>query len=222
MSTSTTTPTRPRPGTDASTRTLLRAGLIAGPIFMLTATVQVLVRDGFDLARHPISLLAVGPGGWVQIANFILAGLLGIAFAVGVARAVPTGASSRWAPILLGLFGVGLVIGGAFPADGAFGFPAGAPDGIPATTSFHAKVHAVAPPLAFLSLIAACFVVARRLGRDGHRAAAAWTRALAIVCFVLSVPFGPGASVRLFVAIGLAFAWQVWFAWRLLTERRAA
>ena len=39
------------------------------------------------------------------------------------------------------------------------------------------------------------------------RRAAVLTRIVAVACFVLSVPFGPGASVRLFVAVALAFAW---------------
>ena len=36
------------------------------------------------------------------------------------------GPSRRWAPWLFGVFGIGLVIGGAFTADPALGFPAGA------------------------------------------------------------------------------------------------
>ena len=42
------------------TRTLLGAGVIAGPLFVCTAAVQVLTRDGFDLRRHPLSMLALG------------------------------------------------------------------------------------------------------------------------------------------------------------------
>lgn len=218
------TVTTPRTGSraDSRTRALLRAGLIAGPIFVLVVAVQVLTRAGFDLRKHPLSLLAVGDGGWVQIANFIVAGVLSIAFAIGFARAVPSGAASRWAPWLLGLFGAGLVIGGAFPADPGLGFPPGTPEGIPSTLTLHGLVHAFAPPVAFLSLIGACFVVARRLGRDGRRTAAICTRALAVVCFVLVLPTGPSTSIQLFLAIALAFGWQVWLAWSLLADRFGA
>ena len=37
----------------------------------LTWLAQGLVRDGYDFTRHPMSLLALGEGGWVQIANFV-------------------------------------------------------------------------------------------------------------------------------------------------------
>ena len=48
-----------RPSTSVvPTRILLIAGAVAGPIFAAVATAQVLLRDGFDLRRHPLSQLA--------------------------------------------------------------------------------------------------------------------------------------------------------------------
>jgi hypothetical protein len=40
---------------------------------------QMLVRDGFDIRRHALSLLTNGDLGWIQILNFVLTGLLVIA-----------------------------------------------------------------------------------------------------------------------------------------------
>ena len=207
MTTITTTST-----TSDGTRRLLGAGIIAGPIFVCTAAIQVLTRDGFDLRRHPLSMLALAEHGWIQVINFILAGVLSLIFAVGVARRLPDGPGSTWTPRLFGLYGAGLVIGGVFKADPALGFPAGAPAGYPEQLSVHGTIHAFAPPLAFLSIIAACFVIARRFSAEGMRRAAVLTRILAVVCFVLSVPVGPGASVRLFVAVALAFGWMTAYA----------
>jgi hypothetical membrane protein len=198
--------------TDTGTRAMLTAGVIAGPLFVATATVQILARDGFDLRRHPISLLSVGEHGWIQVMNFILAGVLSIIFSIGVARVLTDGPGSRWGPRFCALFGVGLVIGGVFRADPALGFPAGAPAGYPEHLTTHAMIHAFAPPLAFLSLIAACLVIARRFAADGLRRVALLTRIVAAVCFVLSVPVGPGFSIRLFVAVALAFAWVAAYA----------
>ena len=48
------------------TRILLIAGAAAGPIFAAVATAQVLLRDGFDLRRHPLSQLATGDLGFGQ------------------------------------------------------------------------------------------------------------------------------------------------------------
>ena len=89
--------------TTDGTRRLLGAGFIAGPIFVCTAAIQVLTRDGFDLRRHPLSMLALGEHGWIQVINFILAGVLSLIFALGVARRLPDGPGSRWAPRLLAL-----------------------------------------------------------------------------------------------------------------------
>jgi hypothetical membrane protein len=201
---------------DTATRAMLTCGVIAGPLFVATAAAQILTRDGFDLRRHPISLLSVGEHGWIQVTNFIVAGLLSIIFSIGVARVLTDGPGSRWGPRFCALFGVGLVIGGVFRADPALGFPAGAPEGYPEHITTHAMIHAFAPPLAFLSLIAACLVIARRLAADGLRRAALLTRIVAAVCFVLSVPVGPGFSIRLFVAVALAFAWVAAYALYLL------
>ena len=207
----TTITTATRTTTDL-TRTLLGAGVVAGPLFVSVVGVQALTRDGFDLRRHPLSMLALGEHGWVQVINFIAAGVLSLIFAVGVARRLQDGPGSTWAPRLLALFGVGLVVGGIFKADPALGFPAGAPAGYPEQLSIHGTIHAFAPPLAFLSVIAACFLIARRFAAAGMRRAALLTRIVAVACFVLSVPFGPGASVRLFVAVSLAFAWVAAYA----------
>jgi hypothetical membrane protein len=196
----------------ATCRALLTSGVIAGPLFVATATVQILTRDGFDLRRHPISLLSVGEYGWIQVLNFVLAGALSILFSIGVARVLAEGPGSRWGPRFLAIFGAGLVIGGIFKADPALGFPAGAPEGIPEHITTHAMIHAFAPPLSFLALIAACLVIARRLAADGLRRAALLTRIVATVCFVLSVPVGPGFSIRLFVAVAVGFAWVAAYA----------
>jgi hypothetical membrane protein len=201
---------------DALTRVLLTGGVAAGPVFVVTVAVQALTREGFDLTRHPLSLLAVGEGGWVQTANFLLAGVLSLGFAVGVGRRLRSGAGHLAGPWLLGVFGIGLVIGGLFTADPGMGFPEGAPEGIPDTLSAHGMIHAVAPPLAFLALIAACIVFARRFAREGRRGAAAWSIAAAIGCLVLTAPVGPGTSVRLFLGIALAFAWVSWLGVSLL------
>ena len=202
-----------------TTRALVTAGAIAGPLFVVVGLVQVLTREGFDLTRHPLSLLSLGDRGWVQIANFIVAGVLMLAFAVGARRSLGGGPGRVWAPVLFGLYGVGLVLGGAFTADPALGFPIGTPDGYPTEWTFHGGVHAFAAPLAFLALVAVTFVVARRLTWEGHRTAAAWSRVIGVACLLLCIPFGPAMSVRLFVGVALGFAWITAYAISLLRER---
>lgn len=204
------------------TRGLLMAGAIAGPLFVVVALAQVATRAGFDLTRHPLSLLSLGDGGWVQVANFIVAGVLMLAFAVGVRRSLPVGPGRHAAPILFAIYGIGLVLGGAFPPDPALGFPAGTPDGYPTEWTIPGTVHAFAPPLAFLAFVVVTFVVARRLAWEGQRAAAIWSRVIGVVCLLLCQPLAPVPSLSLFLGVALAFAWITGYAVSLLRPGAAA
>jgi len=147
---------------------LLACGVVAGPLFIVVALLQVLTRDGFDLSRHPLSLLSLGDLGWVQISNFVVSGLLSVAFAVGLRWVLHPGRAGTWGPLLVGAYGVGLIMGGVFVADPALGFPPGTPQGVPDQLSWHAVLHAIAPPMAFLSLIVACLVFVAGLAYSGN------------------------------------------------------
>ena len=67
------------------TKLLLTGGVLAGPIYILVGIAQILTREGFDITRHPLSMMSLGDLGWIQIANFIVTGLLVIAGAIGCA-----------------------------------------------------------------------------------------------------------------------------------------
>jgi len=111
------------PGT---TRQLLWGGVLATPLFYLMVIIQMLARPGFDIRRHPLSLLSLGDLGGIQIATFVLTGLAGVACAVGMRRALRHGRGGTWAPLLVGLWGLGLIVAGIFLPDAAAGFPPGA------------------------------------------------------------------------------------------------
>jgi Protein of unknown function (DUF998) len=208
--------------TPTITRALLVCGVVAGPLYVVVALLQVLFRDGFDLGRHPLSLLSLGELGWIQITNFIVGGLLAVGFAVGLRRVLPPGRGGTWAPLLVGGYGLGLIAGGVFIADPALGFPPGTPDGIPDQFSWHGTLHAFAPPLASLCLIAACFVLARRFAASGHRGWAAYSAATAVACLALSAwPDQDTVSVRLAVAVAIGWAWVSVLAARLLADPAA-
>lgn len=71
-----------------TTRVLLLCSFAAGPVYMGVSLVQAFTRPGFDITRHALSALANGKLGWLQIANFVLTGLLITAGAVGIRRAL--------------------------------------------------------------------------------------------------------------------------------------
>jgi Protein of unknown function (DUF998) len=222
-----TTPGRGAPGaaseaTTTVTRALLACGLAAGPLYVVVALLQVLFRNGFDLSRHPLSLLSLGELGWIQITNFVVGGLLAVGFAVGLRRVLHPGRGGTWAPLLVGGYGLGLIAGGVFVADPALGFPPGTPDGIPDQFSWHGLLHAFAPPLASLSLIVACFVLVRRSAGLGQRGWATYSAATGLACLALGAwPVQETVSVRLALAVVIGWAWMSVLAARLMAASAA-
>jgi hypothetical protein len=199
--------------TKTRTRMLLTGGVVAGPLFIAVGLAQAFTRAGFDPIRHPLSLLSLGDLGWIQITNFVTAGLLFLGAAVGVRRVLQGGRAGTWGPLLLGAFGVALVAGGVFLADAGLGFPPGAPqttvhDVSFAELSWHGKLHGVAPPLGFLSLSLACFVFARRAAGLRQRGWAVLCVAVGVVIQVLgALPNGSGNFVPLWIAMAAGFCW---------------
>jgi hypothetical membrane protein len=194
------------------TRSLLGYGVIAGPFYLVVSLAQALSRDGFDPGRHEWSLLANGPGGWVQMLNLVLTGLMVVAAAVGFRRALGTGRAGTWAPRLLAVYGVALVAAGVFRADPMNGFPLGTPDGPPPDPTVPGALHVVAGGVGFLALVAATWLLAGRFRHDGRRRQATWTRAtgvlfLAAFAGIASGATSPAVNLTFTAAVVLTWAW---------------
>lgn len=192
------------------TRALLACGMAVAPFFYLVAIAQMLIRPGFDIRRHAISTLSLGDLGWVQIANFAITGALAIACAAGMRRALLGGRGATWAPILLALFGVALLLGAIFHPDPGLGFPPGAPQTMPTQMSWHASIHMAAFAGAFAGVVAACFVLRRRFAIAGLRRWAAYCVATGVVTPVLVVM---GSSIPGWVGVIFAAAGVIAFGW---------
>ncbi len=143
-----------------STRLLLIGGVVAAPLFLGLWALQAFTREGFRPTFHPLSLLSLGDGGWVQIASFVITGLLLVGAGIGLRRV----GASRAVAVLAALMGVGLVVAGVFVTDPGAGFPAGAPEGAPAM-SWHGAVHEVGFVLTQLAFVVLAIVLAVRFGR---------------------------------------------------------
>ena len=192
------------------TRSLLGYGVLAGPFYVLVVLVQAAIRPGFDLTRHDVSLLANGDLGWIQVANFLLTGAMVVACAVGVRRALATGPGATWGPILLALFGLGMIGAGLFVADPMGGFPVGTPAGHPATISTHGLLHLACAGIGFLGFVAACFAIAPRFAREGRRAWAWFSRATGVAFLLGFAGLASGSDSPLVV---LAFWAVLLLAW---------
>jgi hypothetical membrane protein len=191
------------------TRSLLGYGVIAGPFYVAVSLAQALTRDGFRLDKHAWSLLENGNLGWIQITNFILTGLMTVAAAVGLRRAMAAGRGRRWAPLLIAAYGTSMVGAGIFTADPAQGFPVGTPE--ITTVSWHGMVHFLVGGIGFLCLVAACLVLGSRFARAGRTALARFSRVtgiafLAAFAGIASGSHGPTTPVFV-AAVLLVWAW---------------
>lgn len=138
---------------------LLRAGLVAGPLFVAVFLVEPAFHPGYNPMRHPVSSLSLGPGGWVQVLNFVVAGLLCLAFAAGLRRTLRPGPGAIAAPALLAVWAVGLLGAGAFATDPVSGYPRGTPP-VTDPPTWHGQLHDLAFSLpGFASIAAAMFVL---------------------------------------------------------------
>jgi Protein of unknown function (DUF998) len=201
-------------GGEAVTRSLLYCGVLAGPFYLAVGVIQGFVRDGFDFARHPLSLLANGPGGWVQTTNFVISGVMVIAAALGFRRVL--GRKSRAFMLFLGGFGVAMIVAAIFPADPVDGFPPGTPRGLPTSISTTGLTHFITGALGFTFLAISGFTAAWAM----------WRRSLSSLALLslisgLSVVFGFFGGMVLPVGIlGIWFAVVVGWAWLTVMSLR--
>jgi len=194
--------------------------VLAGPVYVVTALAQGLLRPGFDLMHDDVSLLSNGSLGWIQIANFVVTGLMVVACAVGIRRALGAGRGATWGPVLLAVYGVGLIGAGIFVADPMYGFPPGTAPGRPSVITTHGILHIVSAAIGFLGFVGACFVFARRFaGR--HLSAWAWFSGLTGAAFlaafagVASGSDSPAIVAAFWAALILAWIWLASMSVRL-------
>lgn len=212
-------------------RAALACGVVAGPIYIVVGVIEMLTRPGFDPTRHDLSLMSNGDWGWIHIAMLVLTGLLTIAGAVGMRLVLRGSRGGTWGPLLVGVYGLGLIGAGFFTADPALGFPPGTPADAHAV-SWHGLLHFVSGGIGFLALIAACFVFARRFAAQRLRGWEVYSVATGVLFFAAFVGIAVGSQAKgplltfvilaFSVAVVLGWAWVSAMAARLLAERALA
>ncbi|MEU7002257.1 DUF998 domain-containing protein [Nonomuraea sp. NPDC046570] len=193
-----------------TTRTLLTCSVVAGPLWVVVSLAQAAAREGFDLTRHPLSALSNGSLGWLQITNFLVAGVLVIVGAAGLRRVLRGTVGGTWVPWLVRVNGIGMIAAGVFVMDPADGFPTGTPYGMPEALTWHSYGHMVAGSVAFVALIAACYVLGRHFSRAGNRGLAIASRVAGTALLIgngWAMSGGQGGSLTLAVGAITAMLW---------------
>src|SRR5262245_45773923 len=96
------------------TRLLLACGAIGALLNIVVVLILGATRPDYNAWQIPDSSLELGEGGWIQITNYIVSGVLLFGFAFGLRRVLRTGRDSAWGPILLGIYGLSFIGAGIF------------------------------------------------------------------------------------------------------------
>ena len=196
---------------------VLWAGVVAPILFTAVWLIAGATRPGYDSVRMPVSLLSLGPGGWLMVVTFLGTGLLLVAFSIALAARLGEGVGSRGGPAGIATAGVGLVVAGLFSTQPLFGYPPGTPAGFAREVTPASVLHVVGAFLFFFGLIAAALALARRFRRRGAGGWAAGSVAVAAIVFLafgasgggpsgeLLVPAAAGLLQRVAIVVGLSW-----------------
>lgn len=165
------------------TRLLIACGAIGPLVFIITFLIEGATRPGYSAWHNFVSDLSESSLGWMQIANFLFCGALVFCFAIGLRQVIRSGKGATWGPILLGAFGLSLIVAGLFVTDPSLGYyPLGSPAGV---QTLHGTIHGTNAPLAFGLLTIAIFVFARRFASKRlWRGWAVYSLVTGVVCAV--------------------------------------
>lgn len=217
-----------------ATRFLIAGGAIGSLLFIIVFLIEGATRPGYSAWHNFVSSLSLSDQGWMQIANFLMCGLLTLGFAIGLRQVFRTGRSSVWGPILLGVFSLALIVAGLFATDPSLGYPVGTHSSGPQT--LHGIIHGIAGLITFSSLAIAGFVMARRFAGDpnwkGWALYSTITGTLVAVFFIASTVVSaldengvlPGSPTGLLqrIAIIVGWSWIALLAMRLLGKMRTS
>src|SRR5258708_2656026 len=136
---------------------------VAGAVlFTMVYLIEGVTRPGYRAWQQPISALSLGPGGWVQQANFVVYGVCTLCLAGAWHKVLKGGAGAIAYPLLRGLEGLVAILVGFFSQD-----PAGYPPGTTLTTpTLHGEIHLIGAFVLVGTLVCAFLVMAWHFARD--------------------------------------------------------
>jgi hypothetical membrane protein len=185
------------------TRWVVACGALGAPLFIVGFLVIGVVKPDYDPVRDFVSEGAIGPGGWMQVTDFVICGLLLTTFSFGLRHTV-----SRWTAWLVRLFGVCLAAAGVFVCDPV-------PSDV---TTTHGAVHNAVSLVVFAALTAACLTAARWRPTREWRIYCVLSAITVVVFFVLAGAVDPtdgGSGIFQRISIVAGWSWLAVLALRV-------
>jgi hypothetical protein len=195
-----------------------RAGLIGPPLFAAVFFVEGWLRPGYDAFGQFVSELSLGPRGFIQIANFMVFGVLFTTFAIALRSAFRARRISAAGPTLLVVIGVAIFVSGPFVMD-----PTSTPR---AMYTPHGLVHAIAGAVVFLGWPIALGLIAAAIRRDDRwrpllvPTVIAAFATLAVLVLMTATKRAPGQTPWAYSGLAQRTHICTFLAWTVLTARR--
>jgi len=134
-------------------------GAMSGPVFVGTTLILGVMRAHYSQLRYPVSMLALGSSGWVQVTNFLITGILVLVFALGLWRHYRTSRVMTLSAMLIVLLALTIIGAGVFPTDGISAQLHG-PASLTWHHTLHGLLHRVFASTGFFVLPMSSFVMA--------------------------------------------------------------
>lgn len=190
------------------------AGIVGTVLFISVFTVEGWIRNNYDSFEMYISELSLGPRGWIQIANFIIFGILLLVFTIGIIDEFKGIRGSKLGPIIIAVIGISFIVAGIFIID------------VSGEGSLSGLIHNISASLIFLLASVSCFVFFHLFQeKERWRKLSWWTLTVGVAIIILVVLMEvdgtflaswPGLTQRMAAIIG--FVWIFVFALRILRE----
>src|SRR5687768_17196097 len=134
---------------------LATLALISIMYFVVAIVILHFLRPDLNPINRPTSEYALGPYGFLMTTAFFSMSVASLSLVIGLYKGISPPARSRIGLILLGIWGVGVLVAMSFPID---------PEGTERTIT--GTIHRINGPLVFLSLTVGTILVSRSFRRD--------------------------------------------------------
>ena len=172
----------------------LTFGLAGAVLFTTVYLIEGAIRPGYNPWQQAISALSLGPGGWIQQANFVIFGVCTLCMAFAWRKVLKGSVYAPVYPIIQGIEGLALMMVGFFSQDPAPSYPPGV---VLTTPTLHGEIHIIGAYVTIGAMACGLFVIAWRFARDPRwRGWVAYSLISGLLTLVFMAFFGAGQNAH--------------------------